>query len=83
MTEESVLDLLRVATVRALPELDGTEITAETTLAELGANSLDRIDIVLEVQAELGAEGPARELPTDLTLRELAAALRAAGEWTA
>ena len=37
-------------------EMDENEITAETTLDELGVDSLDAVEIVMELEDEFGIE---------------------------
>jgi polyketide biosynthesis acyl carrier protein len=62
MTEDAVYELLRAAVLRTLPDLDGSEIRPEATLQDLGANSVDRLDILMEVGDALGGHVTVRDL---------------------
>jgi polyketide biosynthesis acyl carrier protein len=44
-----------------LPDVTADEIRPETSMADLGANSIDRMDVVVSSQDELGIRVPAAE----------------------
>ncbi len=51
---ERVFAVVRACILRTLPHLDGDQVVASGNLRDLGADSLDRLDIVTAAQAELG-----------------------------
>lgn len=51
MTTEKVIKILADHL-----EMDESEITAETTLDELGVDSLDAVEIIMELEDEFGIE---------------------------
>ena len=54
-----------------MPHLRGTSIQPSDSLRELGANSIDRADIVIGVMEELALTIPRVELAVPQTLGEL------------
>ncbi|MBR3679353.1 MAG: acyl carrier protein [Oscillospiraceae bacterium] len=52
-------------------EMDASEITAETTFADLGVDSLDAVEILMEMEDVFGVEIVAGEAGT--SVKELAA----------
>jgi polyketide biosynthesis acyl carrier protein len=48
--------------VKVLPELDPSSILKERTLSELGANSIDRMEIVIKSMETLKVRVPPQEL---------------------
>ncbi|PKW18143.1 acyl carrier protein [Saccharopolyspora spinosa] len=75
MTEENLLEAVRDAILRTLPELDPEVITPDSTLSGLGANSLDRVDILMDVNEALGCALTSQDLTAGANLRALVAAL--------
>lgn len=76
MTEQDVLDVVRRTTMEVLPEVDPERVTADgTTLTELGANSIDRADIVTTVMEELGVAVPVAAFAQVRDIRSLVAVL--------
>ncbi|MGW0998902.1 phosphopantetheine-binding protein [Streptomyces sp. NPDC002520] len=62
MTEDEVFRTLCDAVIRALPEVDRASLSPQSTLQGLGANSLDRLDILLDVKEALATEVSVRDL---------------------
>lgn len=62
MTRDEVLEIVRENVVETLPEVDAASVRPERTLSELGANSVDRADIVVASMAALRVKVPASEL---------------------
>lgn len=59
MTEQDVLEVVRRITAEVLPEVDPHRVTVDgATLTDLGANSIDRADIVTTAMEELGLTVP-------------------------
>lgn len=58
-------DLFRVISeniLKVLPDVDAALITPERQLKELGANSIDRMEIVMGTMEDLGINVPVTEL---------------------
>lgn len=58
-----------------LPDLDRAEITEDRTLEELGANSMDRADILMDIMDTLSLDIPRVEMFGPKTIAELIALL--------
>ncbi|WP_097240140.1 MULTISPECIES: phosphopantetheine-binding protein [unclassified Streptomyces] len=54
MTDDRVLTAIRRSVTEVLPELDPRLVTEDVSLTDLGANSIDRIDVVTMTMDELG-----------------------------
>jgi polyketide biosynthesis acyl carrier protein len=61
MDDAQVFGVVRRKTLDVLPELDPAAVTTDGTLTDLGANSLDRMDIVTLSMEELGIAVPVTE----------------------
>ncbi|MEU1852672.1 phosphopantetheine-binding protein [Streptomyces sp. NPDC019990] len=77
MTEEEIFAVLRAQIVDVLPETADIEITLDHSMRDLGANSIDRMDVVIAAQDELGIKVPNAELTRASDLRSLIAVFRA------
>ncbi|XXT23846.1 acyl carrier protein [Sorangium sp. So ce429] len=62
MTRDEVLSIVRENIVMVLPEVDATLLRPERSLSELGANSVDRAEIVVGTMAALRIKVPGSEL---------------------
>jgi polyketide biosynthesis acyl carrier protein len=62
MTETEIFDLVKRHIVNVLLDVDAAAITPERSLTELGANSVDRVEISLGALEELGLNIPRVEL---------------------
>ncbi|MEU2246416.1 phosphopantetheine-binding protein [Streptomyces sp. NPDC019224] len=58
MTESEIFAALTRNLVDVLPELLGVHITPDLTMRELGANSIDRMDVLIGTQETLGVQVP-------------------------
>jgi len=76
MTTADVFDVVRRATLDVLPDLDQFEVTLDGALADLGANSIDRADIVTMSMEELGITVPVGEFQAVRDIRSLVDVLR-------
>lgn len=74
MTWDEVFSLVRG---QAAAVLSGADIDPDASLADLGANSLDRMDIVVTSQDELGISVPAAAFAEVRNLRQLVDVLHA------
>jgi polyketide biosynthesis acyl carrier protein len=75
MTTEDVLEVVRASTAKVL-EVDTSAMTLDGTLSDLGANSLDRADIVTQSMLELRVKVPAREFAQIKDIRSLVSVLQ-------
>ena len=62
MTETEIFDLVKRHIANVLLDVDTTAITPERSLSELGANSVDRVEIAMNALEELELEIPRVEL---------------------
>ncbi|MET8896984.1 phosphopantetheine-binding protein [Streptomyces albogriseolus] len=76
MTDEEIFAVLRAQIVDVLPEAADVEITLDHSMRDLGANSIDRMDVVIAAQEELGVKVPNGELTGAGDLRSLVAVFR-------
>lgn len=73
MLEKSVvLDALGRNTAQVVPEINAAHVVPETSLADLGANSVDRAEIIALTMSELNVFVPATELYSGQPIGELA-----------
>ena len=72
ITREQILEIIAEHTREILPELDGQDIGPSDRLVELGANSVDRAEILMRVQESLDLTVPRVELYGPRNIGELA-----------
>jgi polyketide biosynthesis acyl carrier protein len=77
MTRDDVLRLVRARAAAVLPDADLDRIDPDASLADLGASSLDRMDIVVASQEELGISVPAEAFAEVRNLGQLVEVLHA------
>ncbi|GGU32355.1 phosphopantetheine-binding protein [Lentzea flava] len=77
MTEQEIFAVVRRHLVDVLPDLDESRIQLDRSMKDLGANSIDRMDVVIGVQDELGVTVPASAMKDVHDLRSLVVALQA------
>ena len=70
-SEESVFAVVKENVLEILDELDEASIVMDISLKDLGANSLDRAEIVTGSMEDLGLSFPMRELAKISNIREL------------
>lgn len=58
MTKDEIFDAVRQAILEVLPDLPAKEISIEKSLVELGANSVDRMEVVMMSMEALGLKIP-------------------------
>lgn len=71
MNEHEVFEVVRDKTVEVLPEVAPAEVSIDGSLVDLGANSIDRVDIVTLSMEELGVTIPPTEFADVKDLRSL------------
>ena len=69
--ESSVFDVVRNAILDVMIDLDPEDITLDSNLTDLGANSVDRVEIVVNSMADLGVKVPREKLQGISNLRGL------------
>ena len=62
MSREEIFALIRRHSCEVLPELEGHEFKPSDRLADLGANSIDRADIIMMTMESLSLQIPRVEL---------------------
>ncbi|AUH52212.1 hypothetical protein CXB49_16025 [Chromobacterium sp. ATCC 53434] len=62
MTKDDVFAAVKEVILDTLPDLDASLVTPERSLSELGANSVDRAEIVVSSMAALRVKASALEL---------------------
>lgn len=73
MMREEILDKLKETMEASAPEpMDWDGITEETTIGELGFDSLSILDLIFDVQQAFGIDFEAQELVNINTVGELA-----------
>ncbi|WP_459212145.1 acyl carrier protein [Aquimarina rhabdastrellae] len=58
MSKEHVLEVVKNVIIEVLPDLDSNQIQIEKSLKELGANSIDRMEVVTMSMEELNMKIP-------------------------
>jgi polyketide biosynthesis acyl carrier protein len=71
-----VVAILREHLLELLPDLDPAAVTPQASLRDLGANSVDRADIVTMTMDRLGLRVPVRAFTDAVTLGDLAAVMQ-------
>jgi polyketide biosynthesis acyl carrier protein len=72
MSNQEVFDLIVKHTCEVVPELDGRVFQATDSLRELGANSMDRVEIIVMTLESLSLSIPLVELAGAENIGELA-----------
>ncbi|MFI1285107.1 phosphopantetheine-binding protein [Streptomyces sp. NPDC020858] len=75
MTPDEIFAVVRRNLIEVVPDLTESQITLDHTMRELGANSIDRMDVVITTQDDLGVRVPAEQLTRANDLRSLVAVL--------
>ena len=58
MSKEEIFLLLKNVVVEIMPDIEPEQIKIEESLRDLGANSIDRMDIVIRMMEELNLKIP-------------------------
>lgn len=58
MSETEIIDALRQAIVDIMPELEGRPIDAASSLRDLGLNSLERAEVIIDTLSALDMRVP-------------------------
>ena len=81
MTAEEIFAILRSNVLEILPDTDADTIVPGADLGDLGANSLDRVDILAGTLDTLGLDGQASKFAGITELGTLTKSLLSAGGW--
>ena len=70
--KSEVIDLIKEILLEILPELEGEDISIDDKLVDLGANSIDRGELITLALERLDLEVPRIEFVKAQTINELA-----------
>jgi len=62
MTKEKIFEIIKRNLREILPDLDTVTIDLNQSMKDLGANSVDRMDVVIQTKEELDLKFPLHEL---------------------
>lgn len=71
MTKDDVFTELQKIIIEVLPFINPSDITINKQLVDLGANSIDRSEIVINIMEKLNIRIPANELATIKNIENL------------
>ena len=77
MTKQKIVDLIVAHLCEVIPDLQGRSFTPSDSLRELGANSLDRSEILMMTLESLSLKIPLIELAGASNIGELASIIHA------
>jgi polyketide biosynthesis acyl carrier protein len=64
MTKDEILVQVKNAVMDVLPEISSDDITPDKSLVDLGANSIDRSEIILQSMMDVGVKASLVEVGT-------------------
>jgi len=76
-TRDEVFAVLKEQVLAVAPDLDPVAVVPGASMAELGVDSLERVDVVVAAVEALGVDAPLRGLGRAANLGELTELLRA------
>ena len=71
MNKQDIFATLKSNVLKVLPGVDESQVTPATSMVELGANSIDRVDIVMATMEDLRIKVATRELSEARNLQDL------------
>ncbi|GEM_PF-511687 len=71
VTKDQIFEIIRRNLLEILPDLDVASIVPARSMKELGANSVDRMDVLIQTKEELGLKFPLHELASVENLQGL------------
>ena len=71
MTRAEIFNAVKRNITEVLPELDPARIVEDSSMQELGANSIDRADVIIQTMEQLGVKFKISELAEVKNLRGL------------
>ncbi len=64
MTKEDIFQIIKRNLLEIIPDLSADKIDPRQSMKDLGANSVDRMDVVIQTKEALGLKFPLHELGT-------------------
>jgi len=61
-TKEEIFELLKSNLLEIVPDIDPDQVQPAASMKDLGANSIDRVDVILQTIEALGLKFPLHEL---------------------
>ena len=71
LDKEKIFEVVKANTLKVLPDLVADDVTIDKNLSDLGANSVDRVEVVIYSLEELSLKVPTSELHGIRSLRAL------------
>jgi polyketide biosynthesis acyl carrier protein len=71
LDKEQIFEVVKANTLRVLPDLVAEDVTIDKNLTDLGANSVDRVEVVIYSLEELNLKIPTTEMRGIGNLRAL------------
>jgi polyketide biosynthesis acyl carrier protein len=71
LDRQAIFDVVKANTLRVLPDLLPDEVTMDKSLTDLGANSIDRVEVALYSIEDLNLKVPTAQLRAIGDLRAL------------
>jgi polyketide biosynthesis acyl carrier protein len=62
LDKETIFEVVKANTLKVLPDVVADEVTIDKNLTDLGANSVDRVEVVIYSLEELRLKVPTSEL---------------------
>ena len=62
LDKETIFEVVKANTLKVLPDLVAEDVTIDKNLTDLGANSVDRVEVVIYSLEELRLKVPPSEL---------------------
>jgi polyketide biosynthesis acyl carrier protein len=62
LDKERIFEVVKANALKVLPDLVAADVTIDKDLSDLGANSVDRVEVVIYSLEELGLKVPPSEL---------------------
>jgi polyketide biosynthesis acyl carrier protein len=62
LDKETIFEVVKANTLKVLPDVVADEVTIDKNLTDLGANSVDRVEVVIYSLEELRLKVPPSEL---------------------
>jgi polyketide biosynthesis acyl carrier protein len=70
-SKQEIFEVVKSNTLQVLIDVDPDAVTIDTRLTELGANSIDRVEVVMYSMENLGIDVPRTELHGVRDIRSL------------
>jgi polyketide biosynthesis acyl carrier protein len=71
LDKEKIFEVVKANTLKVLPDLLADDVTIDKNLSDLGANSVDRVEVVIYSIEQLSLKVPTSELQGIRNLRAL------------